>query len=178
MTHTPVQPHTYHVAGRTPGSGPVIAVLTDGPSDVDAAAHAAGLAAHTGTLLITAAAVATTGFSMNALLHHARTRSIRDDRRAITARVMPVLHSIGVAHFSTALHIPPGVDATRGTPLAAIHQLINRFGAVAVVTTTPLHDPTGALRPAEPHRFTPHPRTDRPTDAPFTLPRPRSFAPW
>lgn len=92
------------------------------------AAHAADLAARTGTLLITAAAVTTeAGFSMNALLHRARADRIRDDRRAITGRAAPVLHCAGVAHFTT-LEVPPGLDATHSLPFTAVHHLINRFG--------------------------------------------------
>lgn len=176
MTHIPARPRTYHVAGRTPSTGPVIAVLTDGPADVAVAAHAAGLAARTGTLLITAAAVTTSaGFSMNALLHRARARRTLDDRRAITARVTPVLHTAGVAHFSTTLEIPPGIDATRVLPVTAVHHLINRFGAVAVVTTTPLHDPTGILQAAGPHHRTP---AHLPARAATPSHRPPSITPW
>lgn len=59
MTSIPALPRVHHVAGRTSGSGPLVAVLTDGPADVAVAAHAAELAVRTGSLLITAAA---TGF--------------------------------------------------------------------------------------------------------------------
>jgi hypothetical protein len=157
MTTSPTRPRTYHVAGRTPGTGPVVAVLTDGPADVLVAAHAADLAARTGTLLITAAAVTTCGTSVNALLHRARTNRVDADTRAIVARVAPVLHSAGVAHFRTTLPIPPGVDASRALPVTAVHHLINRFGAVAVITAAGLHDPTGQLHPTGAHHTAPTP---------------------
>jgi hypothetical protein len=148
MSSIPARPRTYHVAGRTPGTGPVVAVLTDGPADVAVAAYAADLAARTGTLLITAAAVASSGgMSVNALLHRARAARVDADTRAIVARVAPVLHSAGVAHFRTTLAIPAGVDAGRALPVTAVHHLIDRFGAVAVITAAPLHDPTGHLQP-------------------------------
>ena len=156
MTHIPAGARTYLVAGRTPGTGPVIAVLTDGPADVAVAANAADLAAGTGTLLITAAAVTSgPGFSLNALLHQARQRCVDRDTRAIVARVAPVLYTAGVAHFRTTLKVPPGVDATRVLPVTAVHEVIDRFGAVAVVAATPLHDPTGVLQLAGPHVSTP-----------------------
>jgi len=174
MTPIPARPRTYHVAGRTPGTGPVIAVLTDGPTDVAVAAHAADLAARTGTLLITAAAVTTTGFSTNALLHHVRQRRIDSDARAIVARVSPIVHSAGVAHFRTTLPVDPGVDATRALPATPLYHLIGRFGAVAVVTATPLHDPTGGLQPAGPHHRTPTHTTDTVTPSHHRAPS----APW
>lgn len=147
---TPGCPSTYRVAGRTPGSGPVLALFTDGPADLAVAAHAAGLAAGTRTLLIAAAAVHTAGPSVNALLHRAGNRRIRADRTAIIGRITPILHSAGVAYFATTLLVPTGTDTSRALPLPAVHQLINRFGAVAVVTARPLHDPTGLLQRA-PH---------------------------
>lgn len=145
----PPRPSTYRVAARTPGSGPVLAVLTDGPTDMAVAAHAADLAARTRTLLVAAAAVHTTGPSVNALLHHARSRRIQADRTAVVGRVAPILHAAGVAYLATTLLVPTGTDALRALPLSAVHRLIDRFGAVAVVTARPLHDPTGALQPLQ-----------------------------
>jgi hypothetical protein len=55
-----------------------------------------------------------------------------------------MLHRCGIAYMATTLPIP---DAVRVLPVSALHHLVNRFGAVAVVTAGPLHDPTGALRP-------------------------------
>jgi hypothetical protein len=175
MSSIPTRPRTYHVAGRTPGTGPVLAVLTDGPADVVVAAHAADLAARTGTLLITAAAVSTAAMSLDALLHRTRAGRVDADTRAIVARVAPVVHSAGVAHFRTAVPVPPGVDATRALPLAAVHHLIDRFGAVAVITAAALHDPTGQLQPAGPHRAAPAGTPARTGVAPAHADSP---APW
>lgn len=146
------RPCTYRVAGRTAGSGPVLAVFTDGPADMAVAAHAASLAAHTRTLLVAAAAVHVTGLNINPILRGARTRRVHADRTAIIGRVTPILHAAGVAHLSTTLLVPTGTDALRALPLPSVHQLINRFSAVTVVTAHPLHDPTGMLqRVSHPH---------------------------
>ncbi|MFI7542795.1 hypothetical protein [Actinoplanes sp. NPDC049599] len=150
MTSIVVRPHTYDVVGRTRGSGPVLAVLTDAPTDLIVAAHAADLAARTGTLLIAAATVHTTGCSVNALLHHARDRRIRTRGIAIVARVTPILHAAAVAYFRSTLLVPTGTDTGRPLPTTAVHRLVDRFGAVTVITALPLHDPTGILR-AGPH---------------------------
>ena len=165
MRSIPARPRTYHVAGRTPGSGPVLAVPTDGPADVAVAAHAADLAARTGTLLITAAAVTAGGLSVNALLHRARAGRVDADTRAVVARVAPVLHSAGVAHLRTTLPVPAGVDATRALPVAAVHHLIDRFGAVAVITSARLDDPTGQLQPIGSQHTAPAAAPAHPTPA-------------
>jgi hypothetical protein len=161
MTTIPARPRIHHVAGRTPGTGPVLVVLADGPADLAVAAHAADLAARTGTLLIAAAAVtADSGVSVNALLHRSRAGRIDADSRAIVARVTPILHSSRVAYLRTTLPVPAGVDPTRALPVAPVHHLVDRFGAVAVVTAVPLHDPTGVLQPATGHRTGPHALTE------------------
>ncbi len=153
MPTAPAHPRTHLVAGRTPGSGPVLAVLTDGPADLAVAAHAADLAARTGTLLVAAAVVPGGGISVNPLLHRARHRRYQAETTAIVGRVTPILYSAGVAHLRTTLPVPPGLDPTRALPVPAVRQLVDRFAAVAVVTSTPLNDPTGVLYPAPPgHR--------------------------
>ena len=97
------------------------------------------------------------GLSTNALLHRARDRRIDADTRAIVARVTPVLHSCGVAYMRTTLRLPDAVPAGPTLPIDAVHQVVGRFGAVAVVTAGPLHDPTGMLRPAtESHAARPY----------------------
>jgi hypothetical protein len=145
MTSIPVRPRTYEIAGRTPGSGPVLAVLTDAPTDLVVVAHAADLAARTSTLLIAAATVHTTGCSVNALLHHARNRRIRCRSIAVVARVTPILHAAGVAYFRSTLLVPADTDIRRALPVTAVRRLVDRFGAVAVVTALPLHDPRGTF---------------------------------
>ena len=156
MTRTPVHPHVYDVAGRTRGSGPVLAVLTDSPTDMLVAARAADIAARTGTLLIAAATVHTTGCSVNALLHQPRNRRIHSRSIAVVARVTPMLHAAAVAYFRSTLLVPAGTDTRLPLPADAVSRLIDRFGAVTVVTALPLHDPTGVLRPA-PHHDNPPP---------------------
>jgi hypothetical protein len=145
---TVTRPHLCHVTGRTPGSGPVMAVLADHPSDMDVAAHGADVAARHGTLLIAAAAVHSTGFSLNTLLHRARNRRLRTDSIAITGRVARILNTAGVAWMRSTLVLPAGTDALRALPITELRQLVDRFGAVTVVTALPLHDPTGSLQPA------------------------------
>ncbi|MEU8233335.1 hypothetical protein AB0C12_27455 [Actinoplanes sp. NPDC048967] len=147
MTRRPVPPHAYDDTRRTRGSGPVLAVLTDSPTDLLVAAHAADIAARTGTLLIAAATVHTTGCSVNALLHHARNRRVRFRTVAIVARITPILHATGVAYFRSTLLVPAGTDTRLSLPTDAVSRLVDRFGAVTVVTGQPLHDPTGVLQP-------------------------------
>jgi hypothetical protein len=147
MPTTPARATVHQVLGRTLGTGPVLAVLTDGPADLIVAARAAELAARSQTLLIAAAAVQTSGISVNPLLHRARTRRIQSDSMAIVARVSPILSTAGVAYMRTTLAVPAGTDPTRALPVTAVHQLIDRFGAVAVITATALRDPTGVLHP-------------------------------
>ncbi|GAA3338707.1 hypothetical protein GCM10020358_19740 [Amorphoplanes nipponensis] len=144
MTSVAERPRSYTIPGRTRGSGPVLAVLTNAPTDP-------AVAARTGTLLIAAAAVPTTGCSVDALLHHSRDRRLRSRSIAVVARVTPILHAAGVAYFRSTLLLPPGTDTRHGVPMAAVSQLVDRFGAVVVVTAEPLHDPTGALEPVPHH---------------------------
>jgi hypothetical protein len=157
MTFT--RPYLSHVAGRTPGSGPVVAVLTDHPADMAVAAAAAGLAAGLaagqGTLLVVAPAVhGGAGFVRDVLLPPARTRSLRADSIAIAGRVTPILHTAGVAWMRSTLVLPAGTDALRALPVHPLLKLVDRFSAVAVVTALPLHDPTGLLRPVHSHAST------------------------
>jgi hypothetical protein len=147
MYGTAAHVRIHHVAGRSPGGGPVIAVLTDGPTDLAVAARAAALAARHGTLLIAAATVHTPRFSINALLHHTRRQRLHAQTTAIVARVTPILHTAGIAYTRTTLTVPSGTDPLRALPVGAVHRLINRFHAVAVVTAGPVHDPTGTLQP-------------------------------
>ncbi len=160
MPLTSAPARCYQVAGRTPGSGPVVAVLTDGPTDLTVAATAAAWAAETRTLLIAAAAVGDTGFSVNALLHRTRTGRTTAESAAIVGRVVPILTATGVAWLRTAVAVPAGADASRTLPLGPVLHLTERFGAVAVVTAAALHDPSGRLTPV-------------PRDAALATPPPR-----
>lgn len=146
---TATRPSTAHVAGRTPGSGPVLAVLTDAPSDLAVASHAADLAARTGTLLIAAATVHTTTPDIDLLRRRAGSRRVHSDSIAIVGRVTPILHAAGVAYFRSTLLVPAGTDPLRGLPITAVRHLADRFAAATVVSALPLHDPTGTLRPTD-----------------------------
>jgi hypothetical protein len=140
--------HVYHVAGRGPGTGPVLAVFTDGPTDLAVVTTAAALAADTRTLLFAAAAVPTAGFSLNSLLHRARARRTGTDSIAIVARVTPILTTAGVAWLRTTLPVPAGTDPAQALPVTALRELAGRLNAAVVVTAAALTDPTGNLRPA------------------------------
>jgi hypothetical protein len=109
-------------------------VFTDGPTDLPVAATAAAIAAQTGTLLIAAAAVPTTGFSLNPLLHHARSRRMSNETAAIIGRVTPILATAGVAWTPTTLAVPPHIDPARTLPTTAMREIIGRFAVVTVVT--------------------------------------------
>ncbi len=138
------RPRTYRVTGRTPGCGPVLAVLTGAPTDTAVAAHAADLARSTGTLLIAAAAVSGDGPA-------ARTACL-----GITARVAAILHSAGVACLRSTITLPAGAVARRALPVTPIHGVVHRFGVVTVVTASLIGDPTGVLRPAPLDRIPAH----------------------
>jgi hypothetical protein len=142
MITSPRPTFTYQVVGRAPGTGPVLAVLADGPTDLAVATRAADLAAGTRTLLVVAAAVPTGDAGVDPLRNRVRMRA---DTLAIAGRVAPVLHSAGVAYLRTALPMPAGADPTRALPVAAVLRLAERFAAVTVVAATVLHDPTGHL---------------------------------
>lgn len=149
---TSARPYLHHVAGRAVGSGPVVAVLTDHPTDVTVAAHAAELAARHRTMLIAAAAVNSPGIDMRRLLAHTRNRRLNADSVAITGRVAPILDAAGIAWMRSTLLLPLGSDALRALPPDPLRQLVGRFSAAAVVTARPLHDPTGTLVPTHHHR--------------------------
>lgn len=149
---TVTRPRISHVAGRTPGSGPVIAVLTDGPTDMAVAAQAAGISARHGVLLVAAAAVHPSGSNsadLDLWAPSAGPGRLHAETNAIVARVTPILFSAGVAFLRTPIPVPPATDTLRALPVTAVHRLVQRFGAVTVVTATPLHDPTGMLRPED-----------------------------
>jgi hypothetical protein len=142
---TPSHVVRYQIAGRAPGSGPVVAVLTDGPTDPTVAAAAADWAARTGIGVVAAAAVVTTGFSIDPLLHRARARRMANESAAITGRVAPTLTAAGAQWRPAVITVPVGTDVARALPVAAVQRLVDRFDAAAVVTTSALFDPTGRL---------------------------------
>jgi len=147
MRRIPATVNRYHVIGRTPGSGPVVAVFTDCPTDLPVAAAAASWAADTRTLLVAAAAVTDPGFSLNPLLHRAAERRLGTESVAIVGRVTPVLTAIGVAWIRATIAVPAGVDPARSLPATTVRDLVDRYAAVGVVTAAALDDPSGRLVP-------------------------------
>ena len=148
VSHSDVR--IYSLDGRHPGRGHVLLILADGPTDLAAAAVAAARARDAGVLLYTAAAVAGTGFSINALLHRARAHRQDADAAGITARVAPALRAAGVGHFmnSAALRLPHGVRHRGALPGAAISRLARNLDAALVITTLPIREPLHGLAPA------------------------------
>ncbi|MEV4067378.1 hypothetical protein, partial [Nonomuraea dietziae] len=137
---TQVTVHYHQVTGRLAGAGPVLAILTGSPADLAVAQAAAGWAAGTGSRVVAATVVTHTGFSLNPLLHQVRASRYEADSLAITARVFPVLTAAGVVWLRTLVAVPGRRGPARAPLLSAIRRLIDRFAAVAVVTTTPQHD--------------------------------------
>ncbi|MFJ3692343.1 MULTISPECIES: hypothetical protein [Streptomyces] len=86
---SPAEVHDYPLT--LCGEGPVLALFTGSSADAAVAARAAELAARTGHPVTAAAAVRSTGFSINALLHQVRERRIRIEADAILAAVLPVM---------------------------------------------------------------------------------------
>ncbi|WP_431920923.1 hypothetical protein [Nonomuraea jabiensis] len=143
----------YQVVGRNPGTGPVLALCTGGPADLAVAASGAAWAAGTRSLVIAITVVTGTGFSLNPLLHQVRARRQDCDSVTIINRIVPALTAAGVAWLRTIVAVPAGAGPA-SVPLGTIRRLVDRFAAVAVVTATALHDPTGRLIPLTPRAAT------------------------
>ncbi|RZU46614.1 hypothetical protein EV385_6689 [Krasilnikovia cinnamomea] len=129
----------YQAADRSPGSGPILAVLTDGFTDLAVAATAARLAAD-GRPVIVAAAVRGSGPSINALLHQARATRIAADVAAAAGRVSPILQRAGVMFQTTPLLLPVGWP-DGPLPARSVRRLARRTRAATVVTAAPLTRP-------------------------------------
>ncbi|TWJ25145.1 hypothetical protein [Micromonospora endolithica] len=159
--------HVYQVDGRHPSRGHVLLILTDGPADPAAATLAAQHAADAGVLLYTAAVVADTGFSINALLHRARARRHATHAAAITNRVAPTLHAAGAGHFLDAatLKLPVNAQHADHLPTPAVTRLARNLDAAQIITTLPLHEPLNGLTPGTHHDQT---RRQLPQTSPAT----------
>ncbi len=132
-------PLTYRIPGRHDAAGTtVVAVLTDGPTDLPVVTHAIALAARTGGLLIAAAAVRGSGFSVNPRLHRVRAQRITTEAAAITGRVTPALHAAGIAHLRATLVLPARHDPGQPPPADLVRRLADRHHAALVVTAAPL----------------------------------------
>ena len=158
--------HVHTVTGRSEGGG-VLAVLTGARADRDVAAHAGQLAARTGQELTAAIAFRSTGFSINALLHHARHRRLTHQADAVLAAHTAELTQAGHYQAVTVL-LPSGTNPYHRLPARTLKRLAARTGAATVITPVPIHPPGGRFTPGT---ATTAPRTTDPP-APFT-PQPR-----
>ncbi|MFC8835822.1 hypothetical protein ACFT8V_21925 [Streptomyces griseoincarnatus] len=149
----PAQVHLYRFSPR-PGAG-VLALFTGSRADQAVAARAADLA-RSGHPVTAAAIVRSTGFSTNALLHHARHRRIQADTDAILAPVLPVIARAGPVR-TTSLVVPARVNPYRALPADRIERAAGRLGNDMILSPVPLPGrtphPTGpaAHPPAREH---------------------------
>ncbi|MDW4909223.1 hypothetical protein RB628_28755 [Streptomyces sp. ADMS] len=146
----PPEVHVHRFSPRADGS--VLALFTGSRADQAVAAHAADLAARTDHPVTAAAVVVrSTGFSINALLHHARSRRIHAETDAILAPVLPVIARAGPAR-TTTLVAPAHINPYRSLPVDRVERLAERAGtevAVSPVTLTGYTSPIARhLRPA------------------------------
>jgi hypothetical protein len=162
-TRRPPAITSYHVDGRCPGTGRILAIFTDGPADIAVARYAADLAARTAAPIVAAAAVHNTGFSLNPLLHRVRARRTAEETTAITARVEPTLRRANTRVLVTTLAVPASRRTDR-PPASAVHRLAVRVGATTVVVAEPLDPPTHGLHPINARRGN-HPHTATPPAA-------------
>ncbi|MFI0828065.1 hypothetical protein ACH4Q7_26860 [Streptomyces roseolus] len=151
----PPEAHIYHLSLHS--SGHVLALFTGSRADRAVAAHAADLAARTGHRVIAAAVVRSTGFSINALLHHAHSRRIQAETHAILTPVMPAIARAGPVQ-ATALVVPARINPYRDLPADRIERLAERTGTEVAVSPVPL---TGYTSPLTRHlqRTAPDPLT-------------------
>lgn len=150
-TRRPPAVTSYHVHGRSPGTGRILAVFTDGPADLAVARYAAELAARTAAPIVAAAAVHQPAFSLNPLLHRVHTRRVAEETAAVTARVEPTLRRASARILVTPLPVPAGYR-TDEPPAVSVHRLAVRVGATTVVVAGPLDPPTHGLHPINARR--------------------------
>jgi hypothetical protein len=139
-TSAPPTVAVYPVDHRPPGTGRILAVFTDSPTDLAVAQHAADLAASTAAPIVAAAVVRGSGFSVNALLHRVRARRIAADTDAVTARVAPILRRANTRLLTTTLLLPAS-RRLHHPSAAAVHRLARRVDATTVVLAAPPHQP-------------------------------------
>ncbi|MEN8653696.1 hypothetical protein ABCR94_24590 [Streptomyces sp. 21So2-11] len=131
----PPEVHVHHFFLRADGS--VMAMFTGSRADQAVAAHAADLSARTGRPVTAAAIVRTTGFSINALLHHARARRIQAETDAILAPVLPVIARAGPVR-TTTLVVPARINPYQALPTDQVQRLAYRTGTDMVLSPVPL----------------------------------------
>ncbi|MFF9330998.1 hypothetical protein [Streptomyces albogriseolus] len=141
----PAQAHLYRRSAR-PGA-PVLALFTGSRADYAVAARAADLA-RGGHPVTAAAVVRSTGFSINALLHHARHRRVQADADAILATVLPAIARAGPVR-TTALVVPARANPYRTLPAGRIERAARRLACDVILSPVPLpgRSPHPAARP-------------------------------
>ncbi|GIJ71529.1 hypothetical protein [Virgisporangium ochraceum] len=164
-TRRPAAVISYHVRGRSPGTGRILAVFTDSHTDLAVARHAADLAARAAVPIVAAAAVRQTRFSLNPLLHRVRARRIAEESAAITARVEPILRRANTRVLVTSLALS-STHRSDQPPAVAVYRLALRVGATVVVAG-PLEPPVHGLHPIN-ARNGDHPHTPTPPPAATT----------
>ncbi|WP_420082567.1 hypothetical protein ACN6AT_36600 (plasmid) [Streptomyces sp. JL4002] len=133
--------HVYHFSLH---DGHVLALFTGSRADQTVAHHAADLATRTGHHITAAAVVRSTGFSINALLHHARSRRIQAETDAILAPVMPLLARAGPVQ-ATTLVVPARTNPYRDLPADRVQHLAEHTGTETAVSPVPLTGYTAPL---------------------------------
>ncbi len=162
--HVPAseQAHLHRLSSR-PGAA-VLALFTGSRADHAVAARAADLA-RSGHPVTAAAVVRSTGFSLNALLHHARHRRIQADTDAILAAVLPALARAGPVR-TTALAVPARINPYRALPAGRIERAARRLACDLILSPAPL--PGRGPHPTGPAARTPARRARRRLHGPAT----------
>ncbi len=132
---TPPQVHAYRFPLRAGDS--VLALFTGSCADQAVAARAADLATRIGHPITAAAVVRGTGFSINALLHHARGRRIQAETDAILAAVLPAIARVGSVR-TTTLVVPARVNPSRALPADLVERLTHHTGTDLAISPVPL----------------------------------------
>ncbi|MFE7804506.1 hypothetical protein ACFU51_07555 [Streptomyces sp. NPDC057430] len=141
---TPATPevHLYRFPDQA-GTG-VLALFTGSRADQAVAARAADLA-RSGHPVTAAAVIRSTGFSINALLHHARHRRIQTEADAILAAVLPAIARAGPVRTTTPLVVPARVNPYRTLPAGRVERAAERTGADTILSPVPLPRPTPSV---------------------------------
>ncbi|MFJ5712754.1 hypothetical protein [Streptomyces sp. NPDC093105] len=151
----PAEAHVYHFSLHT--SGHVLALFTGSRADHAVATRAAELAARTGHRVTAAAIVRSTGFSINALLHHARSRRIQAETRAILAPVLPLVARAGPIR-TTTLVVSARINPYRALPADRVVHLAEHTGTEIAVSPVPLTGHTSPITQGLRRIPGPHPR--------------------
>ncbi|GAB3956135.1 hypothetical protein [Streptomyces sparsus] len=152
--------HTYTLPGHPAGG--VLAVLTGARADREVAVRAGRFAARTGRKLTVAIAFASTGFSLNALLHLGRYRRLARQADAVLAAHREAL-APAETYRSVVTVLPARTNPYHRLPARSLKRLADRAGATTALTSVPLHPPgrhftlADELPDAPPHTTDPPP---------------------